>query len=71
MNLEDKILGEKLHYYCSSSDEDEGPGESKGVPGNSKESNQCSAGTLSNNVNHFSSSAAAGSNNTGPKGFIF
>lgn len=62
--LEDKILGEKLENYCSSS-EDEGDYEdaSDGEPSSSKQASEPSAPT---NVENWSGSSA----NTGPKGVI-
>lgn len=64
--LEDKILGEKLHYYCSSSSEDEGNDDS----GDSdKEYNdvKCTEDTA-----QYAAPAEwdGVSNNTGPKGVI-
>ncbi len=54
--LDDKLLGEKLHYYCSSSseDEDDGPCSSKGASFIPEEELR----------------RGASSNNTGPKGVI-
>jgi hypothetical protein len=57
MNLEDKILGEKAQYYCSSS-EDEDAHEPVVVK------DEAAAPSLQNNVSHFSNN----SSNTGPKG---
>lgn len=64
--LEDKIMGEKLQYYCSSSedegndDEDEGDeakqGAAKGAPEPSVD--------LTQDMTHWSGNSA----NTGPKG---
>lgn len=63
--LEDKILGEKLHYYCSSSSEDE--------ENDSEDSNE-----ENNDVKCIEDTAQyvapvewdGVSNNTGPKGVI-
>lgn len=69
MNLEDKILGEKLNYYCSSSEDekgdsgDEGDDEQKGSASAAEPKAQFIPDTA-----HFSSSN--GSSNTGPKGIF-
>ncbi|XP_054720643.1 phosducin-like protein [Uloborus diversus] len=59
--LDDKLLGEKTHYYCSSSSEDEGEEESNKV-------SQIASPTFipSQELNEWDGSAA----NTGPKGVI-
>lgn len=59
MNLEDKILGEKLQYYCSSS-EDEESGENK----TSGKSQLTVEKSLPQDTHHWSGNSA----NTGPKG---
>ncbi|KAG5682080.1 hypothetical protein PVAND_011462 [Polypedilum vanderplanki] len=59
MNLEDKILGEKAQYYCSSS-EDEDANEPVVCR------DEATAPTLQNNMSHFTNN----STNTGPKGVI-
>jgi hypothetical protein len=69
--LEDKILGEKLHYYCSSS-EDEGnnSGESD-KEYDDKEYNDIKY--AENTTQHIASSYSewdGTSSNTGPKGVI-
>jgi len=58
--LEDKILGEKTHYYCSSS-EDEDDGEEKGSNGTNQPNNRPST-----NRHQWEGM----STNTGPKGVI-
>ena len=68
MNLEDKILGEKLNYYCSSSEDEK---EDSGDEGGDEESkgSACAAEKTKTefipDTAHFSSN---GSSNTGPKG---
>lgn len=68
MNLEDKILGEKLQYYCSSSEDEGGDEEESKESGeNSKGSSKLSVEpTLPHNTQHWSGNSA----NTGPKGVI-
>lgn len=58
MNLEDKILGEKAQYYCSSSEDEDG-----NEPVVVRDE---AAPTLQNNASHFTNN----STNTGPKGVI-
>lgn len=73
MNLEDKILGEKLNYYCSSSEDekedsgDEGDEEGKN---NGKAQAAESKLELAPDTAHFSNSGSGGSSNTGPKGLL-
>lgn len=63
MNLEDKILGEKLNYYCSSSeDEKEDSGDDE--PKESASASEPKAEFIPDTP-HISSH---GSSNTGPKG---
>lgn len=64
--LEDKILGEKLQYYCSSSSEDEGndSGDSE-----NEDKIETSPGTTSQHCTEYSEWDGA-SSNTGPKGVI-
>jgi hypothetical protein len=65
MNLEDKILGEKLNYYCSSSEDekedsgDEGDDEPKG-----------SASAPEPKPEFIPDTSRNGSSNTGPKGTL-
>jgi hypothetical protein len=71
MNLEDKILGEKLHYYCSSSEDEGGNSgdeneEVEGQSGNQAAAASAEPQTLSNDACHWSGNSA----NTGPKGCI-
>ncbi|XP_029174666.1 phosducin-like protein [Nylanderia fulva] len=64
--LEDKILGEKLHYYCSSSSEDE---ENDSEDSDKKEYND--AKCTEDNAQYAAPAEWDGvSNNTGPKGVI-
>lgn len=63
--LEDKILGEKLHYYCSSSSEDEG--------NNSDDSNERDGSEkLASDIAPMQSFSEwdGTSSNTGPKGVL-
>lgn len=66
MNLEDKILGEKLNYYCSSSEDEK---EDSGDEGDEKQKGSASAkepkAEFIPDTAHFSNN---GSSNTGPKG---
>ena len=59
--LDDKLLGEKLHYYCSSS-EDEGE--------DSEESGVVAGGASSSSAVATSTEWDGSSANTGPKGVI-
>uniref|UniRef100_A0A0K8TME4 Putative conserved phosducin-like protein n=1 Tax=Tabanus bromius TaxID=304241 RepID=A0A0K8TME4_TABBR len=63
--LEDKILGEKLEYYCSSS-EDEGDEDGNGNDRNSGAQGGAASAGLSTEKAHWSGT----SQNTGPKGVI-
>ena len=70
MNLEDKILGEKLNYYCSSSeDEKEDSGDEGAEEGKNNGKAQAAESKLelAPDTAHFSNS---GSSNTGPKGLL-
>ena len=63
--LDDKLLGEKLHYYCSSS-EDEGSDDEGGARrGGGQEPEQGGAGGVTQGQAWDGSSA-----NTGPKGVL-
>lgn len=67
--LEDKILGEKLHYYCSSSSEDE----KNDSEDSDKESNEEDERNLVRTANYSMPSYSewdGASSNTGPKGVI-
>lgn len=72
MNLEDKILGEKLNYYCSSSEDEKE--EDSGNEGAEDEKNSGKAQAaeskfeLAPDTAHFSHSGT--SSNTGPKGLL-
>lgn len=66
--LEDKILGEKLHYYCSSSSEDE-ENDSRDSDKDSDNERYPSAITESSVEPSFSEWDGT-SSNTGPKGVI-
>lgn len=65
--LEDKILGEKLHYYCSSSSEDEGneSGDSDKECDNVKYTND-TAQYIMPSYSEWDGT----SSNTGPKGVL-
>ena len=63
--LDDKLLGEKLHYYCSSS-EDEGEGSDD--EGGRKE--KAGAGASSEGVAPQGQAWDGSSANTGPKGVL-
>jgi hypothetical protein len=67
--LEDKIMGEKLEYYCSSS-EDEGPEEGgdsdDGAKGGKAKIPQVVKPELAQDMTHWQGNSA----NTGPKGEI-
>jgi len=63
--LDDKLLGEKLHYYCSSSeDEDEGDSDNEDEPTNNQQQQQ----PISQPPPTIS--ADGSSSNTGPKGVL-
>ena len=65
MNLEDKILGEKLQYYCSSSEDEGGDDEEGSGSGRQVAKSQLSVDpSLSTDTHHWSGNSA----NTGPKG---
>lgn len=67
--LEDKLLGEKLQYYCSSSSsEDENEDDEKNESDNSKQHQATASETqpLPTNITHWSGT----SQNTGPKGVV-
>lgn len=65
MNLEDKILGEKLQYYCSSSEDEEGDDEEGAGSGKGQGKSQLSIDpSLPQDSHHWSGNSA----NTGPKG---
>ncbi|CAG2182629.1 unnamed protein product, partial [Oppiella nova] len=71
--LEDKILGEKLHYYCSSS-EDEDNEDIDGNEDNNKTKSAADADHVNSNVTadgdrHWNR-WGGNSCNTGPKGVI-
>lgn len=68
--LEDKILGEKLHYYCSSSSEDEG--NDSGDSGGEEEKEETAKKNLTEcESSGFEYSKWDGtSSNTGPKGVL-
>lgn len=69
MNLEDKILGEKLNYYCSSSeDEKEDSGDERDEESQGKASAPEPKPQFIPDTAHFSDK---GSSNTGPKGNSF
>ena len=64
--LDDKLLGEKLHYYCSSS-EDEGGSDDEG----DRKGQKGGAGGSSQGVAMSQGQAWDGSSaNTGPKGVL-
>lgn len=67
--LEDKILGEKLHYYCSSSSEDEG-NDSGDSGDEEKPPNPCDASSSSSEKTLEYSKWDGTSSNTGPKGVL-
>lgn len=63
--LEDKILGEKLHYYCSSSEDEENDSE------NSDKEEYNDVKCTEDAVQYAAPAEWGGvSNNTGPKGVI-
>ena len=65
--LDDKLLGEKLHYYCSSS-EDEGGSDEEGEKG---ANSQGAGGSSQGGVGMAQGQAWDGSSaNTGPKGVL-
>jgi len=61
--LDDKILGEKLHYYCSSSEDEE-------EPRNQPQQTTSSTATTSKQRSTFRRLKQLPSTNTGPKGVI-
>ncbi|XP_033325473.2 phosducin-like protein 1 [Megalopta genalis] len=65
--LEDKILGEKLQYYCSSSSEDEG---NDSVDSDKESDNDKYQGTITESLEPSFSEWDGTSSNTGPKGVI-
>ena len=66
--LEDKILGEKLQYYCSSSSEDEGDNDSDN---SCKEDEGCAPLEMPQKETSMEFSEWDGTScNTGPKGVI-
>lgn len=67
--LEDKILGEKSHYYCSSSSEDEKNDSEDSDKEFNEEDERYSASTTNYHVPSYSEWNGA-SSNTGPKGVI-
>lgn len=67
--LEDKILGEKLHYYCSSSSEDEG-NDSADSDKELENENGGYPGGMPDSIEPSFSEWDGTSSNTGPKGVI-
>ncbi|XP_076246802.1 phosducin-like protein 1 [Calliopsis andreniformis] len=65
--LEDKILGEKLHYYCSSSSEDEG---NDSADSDKESEEEKYAAAITDSVEPSFSEWDGTSSNTGPKGVI-
>ena len=65
--LDDKLLGEKLHYYCSSSeDEGEGSEDEAGAGARSRGPQQAPASSSQGQGQAWDGSSA----NTGPKGVL-
>ena len=65
--LDDKLLGEKLHYYCSSSeDEGEGSEDEAGAGARSRGPQQVPASSSQGQGQAWDGSSA----NTGPKGVL-
>ena len=64
--LEDKILGEKLHYYCSSSSEDE----NDSANSDKETENEKYPQIISDSIEPSFSEWDGTSSNTGPKGVI-
>jgi hypothetical protein len=64
MNLEDKILGEKLNYYCSSSEEDNNNSDNEDEEKASQPQASAAASSFESNAMHWTGNSA----NTGPKG---
>jgi len=68
--LEDKILGEKLHYYCSSSEDE---GNNSGESDKEYDDKEYNVKYAENTTQHIASSYSewdGTSSNTGPKGVI-
>ncbi|CAK9816903.1 Phosducin-like protein [Anthophora plagiata] len=65
--LEDKILGEKLHYYCSSSSEDE---ENDSAESDKETENEKYSQIITDTIEPSFSEWDGTSSNTGPKGVI-
>ncbi|OAD60631.1 Phosducin-like protein [Eufriesea mexicana] len=65
--LEDKILGEKLHYYCSSSSEDE---ENDSADSDKESENEKYSQIITDSIEPSFSEWDGTSSNTGPKGVI-
>ncbi|CAK9802197.1 Phosducin-like protein [Anthophora quadrimaculata] len=65
--LEDKILGEKLHYYCSSSSEDE---ENDSAESDKETENEKYSQIITDSIEPSFSEWDGTSSNTGPKGVI-
>lgn len=69
--LEDKIMGEKLEYYCSSSEDEKEGSDDEGSDGGAKASKasvpKLVQPDLKQDMTHFQGNSA----NTGPKGEIF
>lgn len=65
--LEDKILGEKLHYYCSSSSEDEG---NDSADSDKESEHEKSPRAITDSMEPSFSEWDGTSSNTGPKGVL-
>lgn len=61
--LDDKLMGEKLHYYCSSSEDEGGESENEGASGQASSSAPLA-------VTQSTGDWDGGSSNTGPKGVL-
>lgn len=68
MNLEDKILGEKLNYYCSSSEDEKGDSGDEGD--DEQKGSACAAEPKAQFIPETTHLSNNGSSNTGPKGII-
>lgn len=64
--LEDKILGEKLHNYCSSSEESDGEDDSNSDSEKTNKRQDADAAAAPEDVGKWEGT----SQNTGPKGVI-
>lgn len=71
LSLDDKLLGEKVHYYCSSSEDEADEGEDSDGGGPDNESHKVvREGSSMSHTEMLADGYGAGVTNTGPKGVI-